>query len=103
MAQVLFTCRFEGDRNGPDDHLATLHSPSYKITELRSYTMDDILLTESETADFLGKSPITLSRWRREGYGPAYVRVGRSPRYTRQSLADFMSANSILPGGKPAA
>jgi hypothetical protein len=65
--------------------------------------MDDILLTEAETASFLGKSIVTLGRWRREGYGPEYVRVGRSPRYTRQSLAAFMSANSIRPGGKPAA
>jgi hypothetical protein len=65
--------------------------------------MDDILLTESEVADSLGKSIITLGRWRREGYGPKAIRVGRSPRYTRQSLASFMEANSIRPGGKPAA
>lgn len=65
--------------------------------------MDDILLTESEVADFLGKSTITLGRWRRQGYGPKAVRVGRSPRYTRQSLAEFMSANGIRPGGKSAA
>jgi hypothetical protein len=63
--------------------------------------MDDILLTETETANFLGKSIVTLGRWRREGYGPKAIRVGRSPRYTRQSLADFMNANGIRPGGKP--
>jgi hypothetical protein len=62
--------------------------------------MDDILLTEAEVADFLGKAPITLARWRREGYGPEWCRVGRSPRYTRQSLSAFMQANSIQPGGK---
>jgi hypothetical protein len=65
--------------------------------------MDDILLTEAEVADFLGKSIITLGRWRRQGYGPKAVRVGRSPRYTRQSLAKFMNANGIRPGGKSAA
>jgi hypothetical protein len=64
--------------------------------------MDHTLLTESEVADFLGKSVITLARWRRQGYGPVAVRVGRSPRYTRQSLATFMQANSIRPGGKSA-
>lgn len=65
--------------------------------------MDTILLTEAEVAYFLGKSTITLARWRRDGYGPAYVRVGRSPRYSRESLAAFMQANSILPGGRTAA
>lgn len=64
--------------------------------------MDDILLTEAEVADFLGKSIITLGRWRRQGYGPTAVRVGRSARYTRQSLSEFMSANGIRPGGKSA-
>lgn len=61
--------------------------------------MDTNLLTEADVADFLGKSIITLARWRREGYGPEYVRVGRSPRYTRQALAVFMNENSIRPGG----
>ncbi|MEH2626085.1 putative site-specific integrase-resolvase [Bradyrhizobium sp. AZCC 1719] len=60
------------------------------------------LLTEAEVADFLGKSVITLARWRREGYGPAYVRIGRSPRYRREDLALFMQANSIVPGGASA-
>ena len=59
----------------------------------------EVLLTENEVADFLGKSTITLARWRREGYGPVATRVGRSPRYTRESLAAFMRANNILPGG----
>lgn len=65
--------------------------------------MNDILLTEAETANFLGKSIVTLGRWRREGYGPKAVRVGRSPRYTRQSLAEFMNASAITPGGTSAA
>jgi hypothetical protein len=64
--------------------------------------MDTVLLTEAETANFLGKSIVTLGRWRRDSYGPAYVRVGRSPRYTREALSEFMRTNSILPGGKPA-
>ena len=61
--------------------------------------MNTILLTEAEVAKLLGKSIITLARWRREGYGPVAARVGRSPRYTRESLATFMRANSIAPGG----
>lgn len=64
--------------------------------------MNDLLLTEADVAYLLGKSVITLARWRREGYGPEYVRVGRSPRYTREALASFMAANRIMPGGRAA-
>lgn len=64
--------------------------------------MNDVLLTEAEVAYFLGKSIITLSRWRREGHGPEYIRVGRSPRYTREALSSFMDTNRILPGGRTA-
>lgn len=62
----------------------------------------NLLLTEREVAEVLGKTIVTLNRWRREGYGPAYVRVGRTPRYTREALSLFMSENSIRPGGRTA-
>jgi predicted DNA-binding transcriptional regulator AlpA len=39
------------------------------------------LLTEQQLGDELGKSRSTLARWRREGSGPPYIRVGKSPRY----------------------
>jgi hypothetical protein len=39
------------------------------------------LLTERELAAELRKSPATLARWRREGTGPPWVRVGKTPMY----------------------
>ena len=41
------------------------------------------LLTQQQFADELQVSVRTLERWRQEGTGPAFIQVGRSPRYRR--------------------
>jgi len=45
-----------------------------------------LLLTESEAADFLRFSPVTLSRYRYTGDGPAYCKLGGAIRYYRADL-----------------
>jgi hypothetical protein len=89
----------KGYSNDPALPVATRHYSSRQFVTNRSKALDNHLLTETEVADFLGKSIITLGRWRRTGYGPQAVRVGRSPRYTHESLAAFMQASGIRPGG----
>jgi hypothetical protein len=37
-------------------------------------------------------SPRTLERWRLQGRGPRYVRIGRSVRYKQSALDDFLRA-----------
>jgi excisionase family DNA binding protein len=44
------------------------------------------LLTQQQLADELQVSMRTLERWRQEGTGPAFVRVGRSLRYRRSDI-----------------
>lgn len=44
------------------------------------------LLNEREVARLLGVSTMTVLRMRRDGTGPAFVRVG--PRFVRYNLAD---------------
>ena len=46
----------------------------------------DQLLTEAEVADYLRISLATIRRWRAEGTGPPWLRVGRGIRYSRRSL-----------------
>jgi excisionase family DNA binding protein len=50
------------------------------------------LLTQQQLAEELQVSVRTLERWRREGTGPPWVRVGRSPRYRRQDLDRWLEA-----------
>jgi excisionase family DNA binding protein len=49
------------------------------------------LIPTSEAADILGLQPNTLEKWRLSGEGPTFVRVGRSIRYRRQDLAEWIN------------
>jgi len=48
------------------------------------------LMTGPEAAEFLRVSPQTLPRWRFDGTGPAFVRVGRKILYRRADLEEYV-------------
>ena len=54
----------------------------------------DALLTEDAAARILNVSPRTLQAWRMEKRGPAFVRVGRSVRYRRRDLVEWIERNT---------
>jgi excisionase family DNA binding protein len=54
----------------------------------------DALVTEDAAARFLNVSPRTLQAWRMEKRGPAFVRVGRSIRYRRRDLVEWIERNT---------
>jgi predicted DNA-binding transcriptional regulator AlpA len=51
----------------------------------------ETLLSERQAAEKLGLARITLRNWRRAGNGPRHVQLGRSIRYTLQSLEEFVA------------
>ena len=63
---------------------------------------DDDLLDERAAADYLQKPAGTLQQWRYLGKGPAYFKLGRSVRYARSDLREFLDARRIEPQGKAA-
>jgi predicted site-specific integrase-resolvase len=44
----------------------------------------------TEACEILGKSMITLQRWRSSGYGPAWSKNGNRVVYRRSDLYDWM-------------
>jgi hypothetical protein len=57
----------------------------------------DPLYTENQTALFLGneEEPFavrTLQRWRGEGNGPAYLKIGKSVRYRHSDLTNYVNS-----------
>ena len=48
------------------------------------------LMTTSAVAEWTGLSEVTLRRWRTEGKGPSFVRLGRAVRYRREDIAAFV-------------
>jgi len=50
------------------------------------------LLTEAEAAILLHRTPRTLASWRANGYGPPYLKCGRTPMYRRASAEKWLAA-----------
>lgn len=60
----------------------------------------DTLYNEEHAARYLGgsESPIsvrTMQRWRLEGLGPTYVKLGRLVRYRQSDLDEFIQFNCL--------
>ena len=48
-------------------------------------------------ADYVGLKPPTMRKRRREGKGPAYLKIGRLVRYRERDLVEFLEQNLIKP------
>ena len=57
------------------------------------------LITEGEAASVLRVSITSVRRWRREGRGPVYRKLGRIVRYRPGDLADFIAASRCMETG----
>jgi hypothetical protein len=57
----------------------------------------DKLITEQQVAALLLVTPDTLERWRREGRGPVYVKMGHLVRYRLEDVENFVEACSVDP------
>ena len=51
-----------------------------------------ILLSQRSVAERLGVTERTMERWRAEGCGPPYLKVGRGIRYDEADVAAWLDA-----------
>ena len=51
------------------------------------------LLKEKATAECLGIEEATLRRWRWEGKGPRFAKIGAAVRYDPDDIDDFITAS----------
>lgn len=51
------------------------------------------LMTTENAAQFLGVKPNTLIKWRHQGTGPTFVKLGRSVRYEPDVLERWVKIN----------
>jgi predicted DNA-binding transcriptional regulator AlpA len=54
---------------------------------------NDRLLTPAEAAERLRLRPQTLARWRVEGFGPVFVKLGGRVAYPAVELASWIASN----------
>ena len=57
--------------------------------------IDTQILTESGTAERLGISISGLRKWRRDGSGPRYIRLGRLIRYLGTDVQEWLRAHTV--------
>lgn len=57
----------------------------------------DILLNQDQAAEFLAVKPSTLNTWRALRKGPKYSKVGRSVRYRKSDLMEFVEGGVVEP------
>ena len=53
------------------------------------------LLTPEKVEEVLGKDRKTLERWRSDGYGPRWLKVGRSIRYRESDLQEWLESRVV--------
>lgn len=70
---------------------------AFSKTRVIKGTMEPLLRTD-DAAGVLGLSPKTLHKWRFEGRGPNYLKMGGAVRYEMATLKAF-AGNRGLPGG----
>jgi len=63
------------------------------VNKLPAFPDPDVLLSEAQSAEFLGVTPRALQAWRQRGGGPAFVRISsRCVRYRRRDLVAWSEA-----------
>lgn len=58
---------------------------------------DNDLLDTPEASQVVRHSPRTLIRWRNEGIGPPYVKLGRKVLYRRDALRNWIQQREHTP------
>ena len=61
-------------------------------TDLAPVYDPDQMLTEHVAAEILCQSVRTLQKWRVTGFGPEFFKIGRSVRYRRREVADWIES-----------
>ncbi|GGE32362.1 hypothetical protein GCM10007276_07010 [Agaricicola taiwanensis] len=54
---------------------------------------DEALIPSSRLPAYLGVAEQTLARWRHEGKGPAFIKVGRAVLYQTGQVREWLQAN----------
>lgn len=52
----------------------------------------DQMLTENQVADLICQSVRTIQKWRVIGFGPAFFKIGRSVRYRRRDVSQWIES-----------
>jgi hypothetical protein len=69
------------------------------MTQFHDTNREETLRTQA-AARVLGLMPCTLEKWRSQGRGPTYHKIGKRVIYLRTALDEFLQARAVTPGEK---
>jgi hypothetical protein len=69
--------------------------PASAVEDALQRELADKLVPDVTAAPLVGVSVLTLRRWRLEGRGPRYTKVGSNVRYRLSWLREFMAARTV--------
>lgn len=52
-------------------------------------------LNDVMAAEMMGLAPITLRKWRQQGCGPSFIKIGRAVRYKLDDLVAWMDSHRV--------
>ena len=61
----------------------------------RALSAQAAYLDTKQVSELMGISTVTLERWRVDGAGPPYVKLGRLVKYRRADLDEFMERHTV--------
>ena len=68
----------------------------FSQSDLQSLYDPDEMLTEHQVAKIVCQSVRTIQKWRVTGYGPAFFKIGRSVRYRRLEVWQWIEEKRRL-------
>ena len=74
--------------------MTAIHSQTTPVSSDQAADYWDGLITETDAADYLCQSARTVQKWRVTGYGPRFYKSGRSVRYRRRDLSEWIERRS---------
>ena len=80
---------------GPAARTDTRSAPRITVGTVNGEQRRPLVVDEDDAAAQLGVSPRTMQRWRTEGRGPSFVRLGKLTKYRPGDLEEFVRAGVV--------
>lgn len=79
------------------------HTPGISRKPVGTRKHLETLLTTPEVAECLGIAQITARKWRLEGFGPRFVKVGSGVRYRASDVEAWLASRTVQSTSEAAA
>ena len=77
-------------------HVLKKQTPTRVVNKAPVYNNPATVMTVQQASDHLGLAVSTLNKWRCQGGGPAFIKMGRAVRYRVEDLENYISESRLV-------